>query len=127
MSRPVGTKKEKAQVATISAHNDPTIGELVADAMEKVGNEGVITVEESKTTETVLDVVEGMQFDRGFLSPYFITNPEKMEAVLEDALILISNRKIGILKDLIELLDQVAKSGRPLLVVAEDVEGEALA
>ena len=127
MSRPVGTKKEKAQVATISAHNDPTIGELVADAMEKVGNEGVITVEESKTTETVLDVVEGMQFDRGFLSPYFITNPEKMEAVLEDAYVLISNRKIGILKDLLPLLDEVAKGGRPLLVVAEDVEGEALA
>lgn len=127
LSRPVTTSKEKAQVGTISAHNDPVIGKLVADAMEKVGNEGVITVEESKTTETVLDVVEGMQFDRGFLSPYFITNPEKMEAVLEDVHILISNRKIGILKDLIELLDQVAKSGRPLLVVAEDVEGEALA
>src|SRR5579862_8261241 len=127
MSRPVGTKKEKAQVATISAHNDPQIGELVADAMDKVGNEGVITVEESKTTETVLDVVEGMQFDRGFLSPYFITNPEKMEAVLEDAYVLISNRKIGILKDLLPLLDEVAKGGRPLLVVAEDVEGEALA
>ena len=127
LSRPVRTKKEKAQVATISAHNDPTIGDLVADAMEKVGNEGVITVEESKTTETILDVVEGMQFDRGFLSPYFITNPEKMEAVLEDAYVLLSNRKIGILKDLIQLLDEVAKSGRPLLVVAEDVEGEALA
>ncbi len=127
MSRPVSTGKEKAQVGTISAHNDPVIGKLVADAMEKVGNEGVITVEESKTTETVLDVVEGMQFDRGFLSPYFITNPEKMEVVLEDAYILISNRKIGILKDLIQLLDQLAKSGRPLLVVAEDVEGEALA
>ena len=127
MSRPVSTRKEKAQVATISAHNDPAIGELVADAMEKVGNEGVITVEESKTTETVLDVVEGMQFDRGFLSPYFITNPEKMEAVLEDAYLLLSDRKISVLKDLIPLLDQVAKSGRPLLVVAEDVEGEALA
>ncbi len=127
MSRPVSTAKEKAQVGTISAHNDPVIGKLVADAMEKVGNEGVITVEESKTTDTVLDVVEGMQFDRGFLSPYFITNPEKMEVVLEDAYILLSNRKISILKDLIPLLDQVAKSGRPLLVVAEDVEGEALA
>ncbi len=127
MSRPVSTGKEKAQIGTISAHNDPLIGKLVADAMEKVGNEGVITVEESKTTETVLDVVEGMQFDRGFLSPYFITNPEKMEAVLEDAYILLSSRKIGILKDLIQLLDQVAKSGRPLLVIAEDVEGEALA
>ena len=127
MSRPVKTRKEKAQVGAISAHNDPLIGELVADAMDKVGGEGVITVEESKTTETMLDVVEGMQFDRGFLSPYFITNPEKMEAVIEDALILISDRKISILKDLIPLLEQVAKSARPLLVVAEDVEGEALA
>jgi chaperonin GroEL len=127
MSRPVKTRKEKAQVGAISAHNDPAIGELVADAMDKVGGEGVITVEESKTTETALDVVEGMQFDRGFLSPYFITNPEKMEAVVEDALILISDRKISVLKDLIPLLEQVAKSARPLLVVAEDVEGEALA
>jgi len=127
MSCPVKTRKEKAQVGAISAHNDPAIGELVADAMDKVGGEGVITVEESKTTETTLDVVEGMQFDRGFLSPYFITNPEKMEAVLEDPLILISDRKISILKDLIPLLEQVAKSARPLLVVAEEVEGEALA
>jgi len=127
MSKPVSTRKEKAQVATISAHNDPAIGELVADAMERVGNEGVITVEESKTTETILDVVEGMQFDRGFLSPYFITNPEKMEAVLEDAYVLLCDRKIGALKDMIPLLDLVARSGRPLLVVAEDVEGEALA
>jgi chaperonin GroEL len=127
LSRPVKTAKEKAQVGTISAHNDPTIGELVANAMEKVGNEGVITVEESKTTETTLDVVEGMQFDRGFLSPYFITNPDKMEAVLEDASILISDRKIAALKDMLPLLEQVAKSARPLLVVAEEVEGEALA
>jgi chaperonin GroEL len=127
MSRPVKTRKEKAQVGAISAHNDPAIGELVADAMDKVGGEGVITVEESKTTETALEVVEGMQFDRGFISPYFITNPEKMEAVMEDALVLISDRKISILKDLIPLLEQVAKSARPLLVVAEDVEGEALA
>ena len=127
MSRPVKTRKEKAQVGAISAHNDPAIGELVADAMDKVGGEGVITVEESKTTETALDVVEGMQFDRGFLSPYFITNPEKMEAVIEDALILISDRKISALKDMIPLLEQVAKSARPLLVVAEDVEAEALA
>src|ERR1035437_6641906 len=127
MSREVGTRKEKAQVATISAHNDPAIGELVADAMEKVGGEGVITVEESKTTETTLEVVEGMQFDRGYISPYFITNAEKMEAVMEDTLILISDRKISVLKDLIPLLEQVAKSARPLLVVAEDVEGEALA
>jgi chaperonin GroEL len=127
LSRPVKERKEKAQVATISAHNDPVIGELVAEAMEKVGNEGVITVEESKTTETTLDVVEGMQFDRGFISPYFITNTDKMEAVLEDVLILICDRKISALKDLIPLLEQVAKAARPLLVVAEDIEGEALA
>jgi chaperonin GroEL len=127
LSRPVKERKEKAQVATISAHNDPVIGELVAEAMEKVGNEGVITVEESKTTETALDVVEGMQFDRGFISPYFITNTDKMEAVLEDAHILICDKKISALKDLIPLLEQVAKAARPLLVVAEDIEGEALA
>ncbi len=127
MSRPVATRKEKAQVATISAHNDPTIGELVAEAMEKVGGEGVITVEESKTTETSLDIVEGMQFDRGFLSPYFVTDADKMEAVLEDPFVLLSDRKLGALKDLIVLLDQVVKSARPILVVAEDVEGEALA
>jgi chaperonin GroEL len=126
-SKPVSTRKEKAQVAAISAHNDEAIGELVADAMDKVGNEGVITVEESKTTETVLEVVEGMQFDRGYQSPYFITNPEKMEAVLEDALILLSDRKIGNLNDMIPLLEQVVKLGKPMLVVAEDVEGEALA
>jgi chaperonin GroEL len=127
LSRPVATRKEKAQVATISAHNDPEIGELVADAMEKVGAEGVITVEESKTTETTMSVVEGMQFDRGFISPYFVTNPEKMEAVLEDPYILLSDRKLGVLKDIVALLEQVAKSGRPLLVIAEDIEGEALA
>jgi chaperonin GroEL len=127
LSRPVSARKEKAQVATISAHNDPAIGELVADAMEKVGGEGVITVEESRTTDTTLDVVEGMQFDRGFQSPYFITNAEKMEAVLEDVVVLLSERKIGNLADFLPLLDQVAKAGRPLLVVAEEVEGEALA
>jgi len=127
LSRPVATRKEKAQVAAISAHNDEGIGELVANAMEKVGGEGVITVEESKTTETVLDVVEGMQFDRGYLSPYFITNAEKMEAVLEDPFVLLCDRKISALKDLLPLFEQVAKSGRPLLMVAEDVEGEALA
>jgi chaperonin GroEL len=127
LSRPVSTRKEKAQVATISAHNEPVIGELVADAMDKVGGEGVITVEESKTTETNLEVVKGMQFDRGFLSPYFVTNPEKMEAELENALVLLCDRKISILKDMIPLLEQVAKASQPLLVVAEDVEGEALA
>jgi len=127
MSKPVKTRKEKAQVATISAHNDPYIGELVADATEKVGDDGVITVEESKTTETVLDVVEGMQFDRGFISPYFITDPEKMEAVVEDAYVFLCDRKLGNLKDLIPLLEQVAKSSKPILFVAEDIEGEALA
>jgi chaperonin GroEL len=127
MSKPVKTRKEKEQVATISAHNDPSIGEMVADAMEKVGDEGVITVEESKTTETVLEVVEGMQFDRGFISPYFVTDPEKMEAVLEEPLVFLCDRKLGSLKDLIPLLEQVAQSGKPILFVAEDVEGEALA
>src|SRR6516165_116789 len=127
MSRPVKTRKEKAQVGTISAHNDAGIGELVADAMEKVGGEGVITAEESKTTETTSEVVEGMQFDRGYISPYFITNPEKMVAELEDPYILIFEKKINVLKDLLPLLDQIVKAGRPLLVVAEDVEGEALA
>jgi chaperonin GroEL len=127
MSRPVSTRKERAQVATISAHNDPVVGELVAEAMEKVGGDGAISVEESKTTETVLEVVEGLQFDRGFLSPYFITNPERMEAVLDDPFILLSDRKISALKDMIPLLEEVAKAGQPLLVVAEEVEGEALA
>jgi chaperonin GroEL len=127
LSRPVASRREKAQVATISAHNDEAIGELVADAMERVGNEGVITVEESKTTETVLEVVEGLQFDRGYLSPYFVTNAERMEAEMEDALILLSDQKLRSLSDLLPLLDQVAKSRRPLLVVAEDIEAEALA
>lgn len=127
LSRPVVSRKEKAQVATISAHNDESIGELVADAMEKVGGEGVITVEESKTTETTLEVVEGMQFDRGYMSSYFVTDTEKMEAVIEDALVLLTDRKINVMKDLITLLEQVAKSARPILVVAEDIEGEALA
>ena len=127
MSRPVQTAREKAQVATVSAHNDAAIGELVATAMEKVGNDGVITVEESKGTETVLDVVEGTRFDRGFLSPYFVSNPERMEAVLEEPFILLCDRRIGVLKDFLPLLDQVANSGRSLLLVAEDVEGEVLA
>lgn len=127
MSRPVHTRKEKSQVASISAHNDPTIGDLVADAMEKVGDQGVITVEESNSTETVLEIVEGMQFDRGFISPYFITDPDKMEAVVEDALVLACDRKISNIKDIVPLLEQIAKLGRPLLVIAEDVDGEALA
>jgi chaperonin GroEL len=127
LSRPVSERKEKAQVATISAHNDPVIGELVAAAMEKVGGEGVITVEESKTTDTTLDVVEGLQFDRGFLSPYFINDTEKMEAVLEEPFILLADRKINQLADLIPLLDRLAKAARPLLIVAEEVEAEALA
>ena len=127
LARPVGSRKEKAQVATISAHNDPAIGELVADAMEKVGGDGVITVEESKTTETTLDVVEGLQFDRGYLSPYFITDAATMEAVLEEPYVLICDRKLNILKDIIPLLEQVAKAARPILVIAEDIEGEALA
>ena len=126
-SRPVRTRREKAQVATISAHNDAAIGELVADAMEKVGAEGVITVEEAKTTETTVDVVEGMRFDRGYISPYFITDPAKMEAVLEEPYILLHERRITVMKDLLPLLEQVAKAGRPLLVIAEDVDGDALA
>jgi chaperonin GroEL len=127
ISRPVSTRKEKAQVAAISAHNDAAIGELVADAMEKIGDEGVISVEESKTTETVLEVVEGMQFDRGFVSPYFVTDAEHMTAVLEDAHLLLCDQKVSTLTDMLPLLEQVAKSARPLLVVAADVEGEALA
>ena len=127
LSRPVGSRKDKAQVATISAHNDAAIGELVADAMEKVGGDGVITVEESKTTETTLEVVEGLQFDRGYLSPYFVTDTNTMEAVLEEPYILISDRKLNILKDMLPLLEQVAKSGRPIVFIAEDIEGEALA
>jgi chaperonin GroEL len=127
LSRPVKSRLEKAQIATISAHNDAAIGEMVADAMEKVGNEGVITVEESKTTETQLEVVEGLQFDRGYLSPYFITDADKMEAVLEDVLVLLTDRKVGVMKDLVPVLEQVARAGRSIVVVAEDVEGEALA
>jgi chaperonin GroEL len=127
LSRPVRTRTEKAQVATVSAHNDPAIGELIAQAMDKVGGDGVITVEESKTTETVLEVVEGLQFDRGYLSPYFVTDTQNMQAVLEDAYILLTDRKLAILKDLLPLLEQAAKSGRPLLFVAEEVESEVLA
>ncbi len=127
LSRPVGSRKEKAQVATISAHNDPAIGETVADALEKVGGEGVITVEEAKGTETSVEVVEGMQLDRGFLSAYFITDPEQMKCILEEPFLLIHEKRISHLQDLLPLLEQVAKAGRPLVVVAEDVEGEALA
>jgi chaperonin GroEL len=126
-SRPVKSRLEKAQVATISAHNDPAIGELVAEAMEKVGNEGVISVEESKTTETQLEVVEGLQFDRGYVSPYFITDAEKMEAVLENPHILVTDRKIAVMKDLLPLLEQVARAGASVLFIAEDIEGEGLA
>jgi chaperonin GroEL len=116
-----------AQVGTISANNDETIGRIIAEAMKKVGKDGVITVEESRTMETSLEVVEGMQFDRGYLSPYFVTDPERMEAILDDALILINEKKISTMKDLLPILEQVAKQGRPLLIIAEDVDGEALA
>lgn len=126
-SKPVRTRTEKAQVAAISAHNDAAVGEMVADAIEKVGDEGVITVEESKTTETVLEVVEGLQFDRGYISPYFINDPEKQKIVLEDAHILLADRKLSAMHDLLPLLEQIAKSGKPILFIAEDVDGEALA
>jgi chaperonin GroEL len=127
MSKATKDRKEIAQVATIASNNDKTIGNLIAEAMEKVGKDGVITVEEAKAMETSLDVVEGMQFDRGYLSPYFVTDPERMEAVLEDALVLIHEKKLSVMKDMLPLLEQVARAGRPLLIVAEDLEGEALA
>jgi chaperonin GroEL len=127
ISTPTKGKKEIAQVGTISANSDAEIGNLIADAMEKVGKDGVITVEEAKGLETTLETVEGMQFDRGYLSPYFVTDPERMEAVLEDALILIHDKKISSMKDLLPVLEKVAQLGRPLLIIAEDVEGEALA
>jgi chaperonin GroEL len=127
MSKTTKDKKEIAQVATIAANNDKTIGNLIAEAMEKVGKDGVITVEEAKAMETTLEVVEGMQFDRGYLSPYMVTDPERMEAVLEDVLILIHEKKISVMKDMLPLLEQVARSGRPFLIIAEEVEGEALA
>ena len=126
LSKPVSGEMI-AQVGTISANNDETIGKIIAEAMKKVGKDGVITVEESKTMETQLEVVEGMQFDRGYLSPYFVTDPERMEAILENALILIHEKKISSMKDLLPLLEQIAKSGKPLIIIAEDVEGEALA
>jgi chaperonin GroEL len=127
VSKPTKEQKEIAQVGTISANNDETIGEIIAEAMNKVGKEGVITVEEAKVMETTLEVVEGMQFDRGYLSPYFVTNPEKMEADLEDCYILIHEKKISSMKDLLPLLEQIAKIGKPLVIISEDVEGEALA
>ncbi len=127
LSKSTKDKKEIAQVATIASNNDKTIGNLIAEAMEKVGKDGVITVEESKSADTVLDVVEGMQFDRGYLSPYFVTDQERMEAVLEDALVLIHEKKISVMKDMLPLLEQVARAGKPLLIIAEEVEGEALA
>ncbi len=127
MSKSSKDKKEIAQVATIASNNDKTIGNLIAEAMEKVGKDGVITVEEAKGMETALEVVEGMQFDRGYLSPYFVTDPARMEAVLEDCLVLIHEKKLSVMKEMLPLLEQVAKSGKPLLIVAEEVEGEALA
>ena len=127
LSKSTKDKKEIAQVATIAANNDKTIGNLIAEAMEKVGKDGVITAEESKSAETVLDVVEGMRFDRGYLSPYFVTDAERMECVLEDAQILIHEKKISVMKDMLPLLEQVARTGKPLLVIAEEIEGEALA
>jgi len=127
ISKPTKDKTEIAQVGTVSANNDKTIGDIIAEAMEKVGKEGVITVEEAKSMETTLEIVEGMQFDRGYLSPYFVTDSEKMEAHLEDPYILLHEKKISSMKDLVPILEQVAKSGKPLVMVAEDVEGEALA
>jgi chaperonin GroEL len=127
MSKSTKDKKEIAQVATIASNNDKTIGNLIAEAMEKVGKDGVITVEEAKAMDTTLEVVEGMQFDRGYLSPYFVTDPDRMEAVLEDCLILIHEKKLGVMKEMLPLLEQVAHAGKPFLIIAEDIEGEALA
>jgi chaperonin GroEL len=127
ISKPVVDKKEIAQVGTISANNDSSIGELIAEAMDKVGKDGVITVEEAKGMATTLDIVEGMQFDRGYISPYFITDPERLECILEDAFVLIHDKKISSMKDLLSILEQIARMGKPLLIIAEDVEGEALA
>lgn len=127
ISKPIKDKKEIAQVGTVSANNDRTIGDTIAEAMEKVGKEGVITVEEAKSMETTLEVVEGMQFDRGYVSPYFVTDAEKMEIHLEDPLILLNEKKISNMKDMVPILEQIAKMGKPLLIVAEDIEGEALA
>src|SRR4029077_10878429 len=127
MSKPTRDRGEIAQVGTISANNDKTIGNILAEAMDKVGKEGVITVEEAKGLETTLDVVEGMRFDRGYLSPYFVTDPERMECVYEDAYLLIHEKKISTMKDLLPVLENVAKTGKPFVIIAEEVEGEALA
>src|ERR1700746_93318 len=127
LSKSTKDKKEIAQVATIASNNDKTIGNLIAEAMEKVGKDGVITVEESKSAETVLDVVEGMQFDRGYLSPYFVTAAERREGVLEDGVVVIHEKQIRVRRDMLPLLEHVARSGKPFLIIAEDVEGEALA
>src|SRR3990172_7363604 len=127
LSVPTAGKKEIKQVATISANGDEAIGDKVSDAMEKVGKDGVITVEEAKGLETELETVDGMQFDRGYLSPYFVTDPEKMEAVLEDGYILIHDKKVSAMKDLLPVLEKVAQTGKPMLLIAEDIEGEALA
>ncbi|MBU1007288.1 MAG: chaperonin GroEL, partial [Candidatus Omnitrophica bacterium] len=127
MSKPIKDKKEIAQVASIAANNDPAIGDLIADAMDKVGKDGVITVEEAKSMKTELKVVEGMQFDQGYLSPYFVTDAERMEATIEDPFILIHEKKISIMKDMLPLLEKIARAGKPLVIMAEDVEGEALA
>jgi chaperonin GroEL len=127
LSRPIATRSEKVQIATISAHNDGAIGELIGDAIEKVGGEGVITVEEAKATQTSVEVVQGMQFDRGYLSPYFVTDPERMECVLQDPFILIHEKRIGAMKDLLPVLEHAAKQGRALLIIAEEIEGDALA
>ena len=127
ISKDVEGRNEIAQVGAISANNDKSIGDLIADAMEKVGKDGVITVEEAKGTETSLEVVEGMQFDRGYLSPYFVTDAESMEAVLEDPMILIHDKKISAMKDLLPILEKVAQQGKAMLIIAEDLEGEALA
>jgi len=127
ISKPIKDKKEIAQVGTISANNDATIGEIISESMEKVGKEGVITVEDAKSMETTLEVVEGMQFDRGYISPYFVTDPEKMEVILDEPYILLNEKKISNMKDMLPILEQIAKMGKPLLIIAEDIEGEALA
>src|SRR5437660_4173370 len=127
MTKKLSKKEEMEQVASISANNDPVIGKLMADAFEKVGKDGVITVEEGKTSETTLDFVEGMQFDKGYISPYFVTDPQDMQCELEDCLILIHEKKLANVRDMLPLLEKVAQAGRPLLIIAEDVESEALA